>query len=193
VKLSVKNSHYAFTLIELLIVVAIIGILASIAVPNFMNARTRAMVARCYSDIRTLGSAFGMYQIDNNSYPKGNDLWYTNQMYPRLTTPIAYISSIPVDPFVVKDDPQRPLYHSRFYPCWNINTMVILQNKTWGGAPVRNSVSQGTHILIVSSGPDKHEDIASQSTGALTYHMSNGLISEGDIIRYVPGNQQDAF
>lgn len=182
-----------FTLIELLIVVAIIGILAAIAVPNFINARTRAMVSRCYADIKTLGDAYEMYRIDHNAYPNGNEMWYTNQMYPRLTTPVSYINSIPLDPFVIKDEPQRPFYHHLFYPCWNIHTMVTIQNKTWGGAPVRKAVQQGTHILIVSSGPDKHEDIASQSTGALTYHMSNGLISEGDIIRYVPGNQENAF
>ncbi len=118
----------SFTLIELLIVVAIIGILAAIAVPNFINARTRSMVARCYADIRTLGNAFEMYRLDNNAYPCGNEMWYTNQMYPRLTSPIAYIASIPLDPFVINDVPQRPFYHGLFYPCWNINTMVIIQN-----------------------------------------------------------------
>lgn len=188
-----RMRNRAFTLIELLIVVAIIGVLAAIAVPNFINARTRAMVSRCYADIRTLGNAFEMYRLDNNAYPNGDLMWYTNQMYPKLTAPVAYIASIPIDPFVIKDVPQRPQYHSHFYPCWNINTMVIHQGKTWGGTPVREAVAGGTHILIVSSGPDKHEDIATQSTGALTYHMSNGLISEGDIIRYVPGTQEDAF
>jgi prepilin-type N-terminal cleavage/methylation domain-containing protein len=46
-----------FTLIELLIVVAIIAILAAIAVPNFLEAQTRAKVSRALSDMRSLTTA----------------------------------------------------------------------------------------------------------------------------------------
>ncbi|MDX1971130.1 MAG: prepilin-type N-terminal cleavage/methylation domain-containing protein [Candidatus Sumerlaeia bacterium] len=59
----------AFTLIELLIVVAIIAILAAIAVPNFLEAQTRAKVSRAVSDMRTLATALESYYVDNNKYP----------------------------------------------------------------------------------------------------------------------------
>ncbi len=59
----------AFTLIELLIVVAIIAILAAIAVPNFLEAQTRAKIARVLSDQRTYATALETYQIDNSTYP----------------------------------------------------------------------------------------------------------------------------
>ncbi len=96
----------AFTLIELLIVVAIIGILAAIAVPNFLNARLRAQIAKAYSDIKALAMANEMYALDNGgSYPPESE----DHPYERprmeaglffLTSPIAYIGNIPEDPFV---------------------------------------------------------------------------------------------
>ena len=55
-----------FTLIELLIVVAIIGILAAIAVPNFLNAQTRAKIARGYADMKALSTSIQSLQADKN-------------------------------------------------------------------------------------------------------------------------------
>lgn len=67
------QSKHGFTLIELLIVVAIIAILAAIAVPNFLEAQTRAKVARVHADLRTLATGIEAYRVDNNSYPEGTD------------------------------------------------------------------------------------------------------------------------
>ena len=58
-----------FTLIELLIVIAIIAILAAIAVPNFLEAQTRAKVARVKADQRSLATGLEAYYVDNNRYP----------------------------------------------------------------------------------------------------------------------------
>jgi prepilin-type N-terminal cleavage/methylation domain-containing protein len=119
----------AFTLIELLIVVAIIAILAAIAVPNFLEAQTRAKVSRAKADIRSLVVGVESYFVDNNNYPEGTDNpnnypemitaylqplglangYYTfrsrgtNKLVGRdfanVTTPIAYITTVPTDPF----------------------------------------------------------------------------------------------
>src|SRR6188768_3789796 len=59
----------AFTLIELLIVVAIIAILAAIAVPNFLEAQVRAKVSRARTDMRSVATALEGYAVDNNKYP----------------------------------------------------------------------------------------------------------------------------
>lgn len=118
----------AFTLIELLIVVAIIAILAAIAVPNFLEAQTRAKVARVKADFRTIATAVESYRVDFNEYPEGTDNpanypeqivnfmgakapgFYTfrtrsasgdivGRDFANITTPIAYIGEIPTDPF----------------------------------------------------------------------------------------------
>ncbi len=63
----------AFTLIELLIVVAIIGILAAIAVPNFINAQIRAKVARVQSEEKSIRDAYTQYFMDRNAWPPHMD------------------------------------------------------------------------------------------------------------------------
>lgn len=107
-----KGKH-GFTLIELLIVVAIIGILASIAVPNFTEALTRAKISRAKGDLRTLASALEMYYMDNGNYPyvqdQGGIEWQmpvgfpANQTSPGgLTTPVAYLNGALRDPFLIE-------------------------------------------------------------------------------------------
>src|SRR5205823_5085112 len=108
-----------FTLIELLIVVAIIAILAAIAVPNFLEAQTRAKVSRTKADMRSTATALESYRVDGNKYPPQADYPYlgligpsgtfTPQFHSRIpswiTTPIAYITSIGEDVFIPKKNP----------------------------------------------------------------------------------------
>ena len=135
-----RTEHpFAFTLIELLIVVAIIAILAAIAVPNFLEAQTRAKVARAKADMRTMTLAITAFHVDHNRYPVGTDdrgkipieienhfmqsevapgasgepyAFYTFQTTQipdsvqghGLTTPLAYMTKIPNDPFASVDE-----------------------------------------------------------------------------------------
>jgi len=55
-----------FTLVEIMIVVAIIALLAAIAVPNFLRARKRSQATRILEDLRILDSATDQYAIENN-------------------------------------------------------------------------------------------------------------------------------
>lgn len=64
-----KQMHRGFTLIELMIVVAIIGILAAVAVPSFIDATDEARTARIQADLSTIGAAVEIYYAKNGEYP----------------------------------------------------------------------------------------------------------------------------
>ncbi len=175
------NCTKGFTLIELLIVVAIIGILASIAVPNFLNAQIRAKVARSVADMRAIKTALHQYRLDNNAYPSyspGISGRMTRLI--RLTTPTAYLSSLPYDQFRPRDLTSR---EGDVYPYWPVE--IADEKRTSGGFAHMPRVrdAKGTFILL-GAGPNGLYE-PSTAEGALGIHMeydpSNGLVSIGDI------------
>jgi len=63
---TLQKRRAGFTLVEIMIVVAIIALLAAIAVPNFLRARKRSQATRILEDLRMLDAACDQYAIDNN-------------------------------------------------------------------------------------------------------------------------------
>jgi prepilin-type N-terminal cleavage/methylation domain-containing protein len=64
----VDKKEKGFTLIELMIVIAIIGILAAIAIPQFSAYRMRSYNSKAQSDVRNLATAQEAYYVDESSY-----------------------------------------------------------------------------------------------------------------------------
>lgn len=62
----ITKNRGGFTLVEIMIVVAIIALLAAIAVPNFLRARKRSQATRILEDLRLLDSACDQYAIETN-------------------------------------------------------------------------------------------------------------------------------
>lgn len=197
-----------FTLIELLIVVAIIAILAAIAVPNFLEAQTRAKVSRVKADMRSAATALESYQIDWNCYPYCGynatgvfappryNYWY---LPTDLTTPVAYITNVFfVDPFRQHLPPVPTTWQSNNLRYTNIEA-------TWGtrfdspyqGVSPTASAFYGDTLnefgqwRINGAGPDRTygpsgwPGISNYPSGSLPlpYDATNGTISDGDIIR----------
>lgn len=173
----------AFTLIELLIVVAIIGMLATIAVPSFLEAQVRGKTARVQSDMRTTAMALEIYYVDNDAYPPCGLPGATELIMPPLarlkflTTPIAYMSSVAADPFkeygkVKKPECEMWLLSYRYRE----REGFIAVKGMWPLGPV-------IRWELNSFGPDNDCD-----GGAIViqYDATNGTASNGDISRWGP-------
>lgn len=179
----------AFTLIELLIVVAIIAILAAIAIPNFLESQTRAKIARTKADIRTIATGLEEYAVDNNAYPPHllpdtSEVPYPNRYF-YLTTPIPYMTSIPA----------RDVFY-RFYETTAGSGGEWISYTNFFSFPTSNAAASLAPVhrwLLRSRGPDGLSEPNSVRNAYLgtglaagpswVYDPTNGSISQGDISR----------
>ena len=68
----IKRNRKGFTLVEIMIVVAIIGLLAAIAIPNFVRARARAQANACIANLKQVEGAIQVWAIDTGAAADAN-------------------------------------------------------------------------------------------------------------------------
>jgi len=185
--------HPAFTLIELLIVVAIIAILAMIAVPNFLEAQVRAKVGRCVSDMRAMATALEFYYCDWDYFPLYGRVDPTgatqyparqNNMNdrmcfagPAISTPVAYLTAVPADPFATQL--QGP-------PVMQLVEYLNLEQHV-GNFPsppppfAAQLIPAWGMWRMVAAGPDQDRGLDIKLNRV--YDPTNGSVSDGDIVR----------
>src|SRR5437899_11608609 len=88
-----KNSKSGFTLVEIMIVVAIIGLLAAIAIPNFVRARTTAQMNACINNLRQIDSAKQQWALETRQATNALPLVSDIAPYLRSTSVANVISS----------------------------------------------------------------------------------------------------
>ncbi|MGH7412747.1 MAG: type IV pilin protein [Candidatus Rokuibacteriota bacterium] len=64
-----RSTERGFTLVELMVVVAVIGVLATIAIPLYVNVQARGRIAKAQADARSLASAVGVYGAHMGAIP----------------------------------------------------------------------------------------------------------------------------
>ena len=98
-KTEIRNRRRAFTLVEMLLVVTIIGILAALVIPRIAGTGERARVTAAKADINGgIKSALGAYEVDNGFYPKSlQDLLVQPSNARNWHGP--YLDKLPLDPW----------------------------------------------------------------------------------------------
>jgi len=94
-----------FTLLEVMVVIVILGILASMVVPNLMGSQDRANMQKAVSDITALETSLSLYKMDNYNYPsteQGLEALVTQSDIdpaPRRFPEDGYVKRLPNDPW----------------------------------------------------------------------------------------------
>lgn len=100
-----KPQQQGFTLLEIMVVIVILGILASIVVPNLMGNKKQADRQKAVTDLVALENALDMYNLDNSRYPsteQGLDALRTKPEtapVPKNYKQDGYIKRLPTDPW----------------------------------------------------------------------------------------------
>jgi general secretion pathway protein G len=127
------RSQRGFTLIELMIVISIIGILASIAAPSYQRGIIKAREAVLLENLYSINSSIDQFYADKGKYPSSLEELKDEK----------YLKSIPKDPFTKKDDwtlkspPQSDPPEEGVYEVSSSSTLIGSNGKPYSEWPVQ--------------------------------------------------------
>ncbi len=153
------NDKKGFTLLELLVVIALIGILASIVMVSLRRVRVEARDARRIDDLRTIADALERYAIDNGHYPRpdqidkdnfnfdySNDNEFLNILVP------DYLSSIPRGP--INGSGSAPWEPGNYFYAYG----------AYDGTQPNSSALPGTYYMLMTQLEDQNDPQSAQYT-----------------------------
>ncbi|MCL1077149.1 type II secretion system protein GspG [Parashewanella spongiae] len=102
--MQVTNKQEGFTLLEVMVVIVILGILASLVVPNLLGNKEKADQQKAVSDIVAIENALDMYKLDNSVYPTTEQglealISKPSSPEPRNYREDGYLKRLPQDPW----------------------------------------------------------------------------------------------
>ncbi|MBF0270982.1 MAG: type II secretion system major pseudopilin GspG [Magnetococcales bacterium] len=103
--LSARPASAGFTLIEIMVVVVILGILATLIIPKIMSRPDEARHTKAILDIQSIGQALDLYRLDNNQYPTTEQglmalvVKPEVEPVPRRWRQEGYLAKLPMDPW----------------------------------------------------------------------------------------------
>lgn len=196
-----SKRNYGVTLVELLLVVAIMAVLALVALPSLLEASTRAKVSRAKADLKALVVGVETYHVDEGRYPDAivgrwkAGILYSAACLSRVSTPVAYLQTTTLpDPF------------TRRFPLLYVNIRAqveespsIIDVLAPGLSVTEKEMLTRHEYVVLSTGPDGvlHNELESdevlihnlvtRSDLSSEYDSSNGTVSGGDITRTAIG------
>jgi len=112
-----------FTLIEIMVVVIIIGLLATLILPNVLGQQDRAFEIKAKADIRAISGQMSMYKLDNFAFPNSSEGIQALVTNPGKSTWRGYLSKLPKDPWNNDYQYAQPGTHNTTsYDIWSLGS-----------------------------------------------------------------------
>lgn len=170
-----------FTLLELVLVAGVVAVLATVAMPNYVDARLRAQTADVQVELNAVTSALLRYRVDTNAFPQVAT--YSHAALGRLER-TEFLNFTPIDKFksIFPDEYRR----SSFYLDYREVNLGYTSNGI-SPAGVSAPISGPRAMYVGSVGPDGFQEFHNMFEMYIPTHYStsNGLRSNGEIFKII--------